>query len=57
MFGSPLVAYIDPMSGTILIQLVVAGVIGGIAFFRRSIGRMLRLACFWKRPDDDDSSD
>ena len=36
------VAYIDPASGFFVIQLIVAGVIGTVAFFRRSIRRALR---------------
>jgi hypothetical protein len=34
--------YIDPVSGSIVLQALVAGVIGGAAFFRRSIGRIFR---------------
>jgi hypothetical protein len=30
-------AYIDPVSGSILIQTLVAAVAGGFAFFRKSI--------------------
>ena len=32
-------AYIDPFSGSILLQVIVAGVIGSIAFFRRALWR------------------
>ncbi len=32
-----LLAYIDPASGTLLLQALIAAAIGGIAFFRRSI--------------------
>ena len=35
-------AYIDPFSGTILLQVIVAGVIGCVAFFRRAIWRAAR---------------
>jgi hypothetical protein len=44
MSFSWLPAYIDPFSGTILLQVIFAGVIGSIAFFRRALwraGRML----------------
>lgn len=34
--------YIDPVSGSIVVQALVAGVVGGMAFFRRSIARLLR---------------
>lgn len=34
--------YIDPVSGSIVLQALVAGVVGGVAFFRRSIARALR---------------
>ena len=32
-------AYIDPFSGTILLQVIIAGVIGCVAFFRKTIWR------------------
>ena len=35
-------AYIDPFSGTILLQVIIAGVIGCVAFFRRTIWRAAR---------------
>ena len=38
----PVPAYVDPMSGAIILQLIVAGAIGAIAFFRRSIGAAVR---------------
>ncbi|HWA58036.1 MAG TPA: hypothetical protein VG692_12325 [Gemmatimonadales bacterium] len=34
--------YIDPVSGSIVLQALVAGVVGGVAFFRRSIARVFR---------------
>jgi hypothetical protein len=34
--------YIDPVSGSIVLQAVVAGVVGSVAFFRRSIARVFR---------------
>ena len=36
----PCLAYIDPVSGTILLQLIVAGFVGCVAFFRRTIWRV-----------------
>ncbi|QDV32514.1 hypothetical protein [Tautonia plasticadhaerens] len=36
-----ILAYIDPISGTILLQLLIGGIIGGIAFFRNSARKLL----------------
>jgi hypothetical protein len=36
------VLYIDPVSGSIVLQALVAAVVGGVAFFRRSIARVFR---------------
>ena len=45
-----LLAYVDPVSGTIILQLIIAGAVGTVAFFRRSIGRALRsVARLWGR--------
>ena len=41
-------AYIDPVSGSILIQLIIAGIAGVGMFFRRSLKRIF---CSWKRSD------
>ena len=35
-------AYIDPVSGSILIQAIVAAVAGSMAFFRKSIWSVIR---------------
>jgi hypothetical protein len=35
-------AYIDPVSGSILIQTLVAAVAGGAAFFRKSIWALFK---------------
>jgi hypothetical protein len=35
-------AYIDPMSGVFLLQILAAAVIGGLAFFRQAIWGMSR---------------
>ncbi len=48
-----LFSYIDPVSGVILMQVIVAGVLGCAAFFRRSIWRVLRLLTPWKGSDKD----
>ena len=45
-----LLAYVDPVSGTIILQLIIAGAVGTVTFFRRSIGRALRsVARLWGR--------
>ncbi len=41
--GCDLFAYIDPMSGAILLQLLIAAVVGTGLFFRRAIWRLGRL--------------
>jgi hypothetical protein len=38
---SLLLAYIDPMSGTILLQVILGGLLGGLALFRRQVARLL----------------
>jgi hypothetical protein len=37
------ILYIDPVAGSIVVQAIVAGVVGGVAFFRRSIARFFGL--------------
>jgi hypothetical protein len=44
-------AYIDPASGTLLLQALIAAAIGGVAFFRRSIWRVLTV--FSSRREED----
>ena len=48
-----LLAYIDPVSGAILLQVIVAGIVGCVAFFRRSIWRILRFVFRLKSSDED----
>jgi hypothetical protein len=53
--GISALSYIDPFSGSILLQVIVAGIIGVIAYFRRWIWRLL-----WpwsRREHSDDSTD
>ncbi|NQT40951.1 MAG: hypothetical protein HQ581_25895 [Planctomycetes bacterium] len=45
-------AYVDPASGTILLQLIVAGAIGLAAFFRRSIHRCFHLITVRRHADE-----
>jgi hypothetical protein len=33
-------AYIDPASGAIILQMILAGTIGGLLYFRRFIARL-----------------
>jgi hypothetical protein len=35
-------AYIDPVSGSILIQTILAAAAGGVTFFRKSIWELFR---------------
>lgn len=37
MSSLPLLGYIDPASGSLLLQIVIAGFVGALAFFRRSV--------------------
>jgi uncharacterized membrane protein SpoIIM required for sporulation len=47
-----LVVYIDPISGSILLQAIVAAGVGGLAFFRRSIGGFFRRFRRHEPPDN-----
>ena len=38
-----ILAYIDPGSGTILLQLIIGSLIGAGLFFREGVGRLLRV--------------
>ena len=44
--------YIDPMSGTILLQVVIAGVIGCMTFLRTSIWGVIRRITGRKTPSE-----
>ncbi len=44
-----LIGYIDPGAGSLLLQMLIAGAVGAVTFFRRSI---LGFLCFWKRPKE-----
>lgn len=37
MINASFLAYIDPMSGALLLQILMAAVIGCLAFFRRTL--------------------
>jgi len=37
----PMLGYIDPVSGSMLLQIVLGAIIGGGIFFRRSFFRLL----------------
>jgi len=47
--------YIDPVAGSIALQALVAGVVGGAAYFRRSIARIIR-GVFGGNPPEKDPS-
>ncbi len=52
MADSPfLLAYIDPIAGSIVLQAVIAAGVGTVAFFRRSIGRVFQ-RLFRRKPSD-----
>lgn len=38
-----LFAYIDPASGAIILQLILAGVFGSMLYFRRMLGKVVGL--------------
>ena len=46
-------AYIDPGAGTLILQAAIAAVVGGVAFFRRTIGGWLGL---WRRKTPPDTA-
>ncbi len=39
----PLLAYIDPGAGSIVLQVLIGSVMGLMLYFRQSLGRLLRL--------------
>ena len=39
----PMVAYIDPGSGSLMLQLLVGSVVGLALFFRQNLARLFRL--------------
>lgn len=46
-----LLAYIDPISGSIVLQVIIAAGVGTLAFFRRAIARVLE-RFFRRKPSD-----
>ncbi len=51
MLHLPMLAYIDPGSGTLIVQMIVAAVVGATAFFRQAIFGFFGI--FKKKPKDD----
>lgn len=54
-----LLGYIDPFSGAIVVQVIIAGIVSVAAFFRRSIFALVRPLLFWKRTsvtDEDEAA-
>jgi hypothetical protein len=49
-------AYIDPGSGSLIIQAVIAGIVAIPFFFRQQIGRFIRAVRRSDAPDDGASS-
>ncbi len=56
-YGPIVLGYIDPGSGAMLLQWVIAGIAGIGFYFRRVIGKLVR-RLFGKgdKPDDDQDS-
>ena len=52
---STVFSYIDPMSGAIILQVAIAGIIGCIAFFRRSVWAVVSTVFRIKHADEDSS--
>lgn len=50
--GSIVLAYIDPGSGAMLLQWIIAGVIGVSFYFRRFVGKIMQRV-FRKGPKSD----
>ncbi|MEM9952774.1 MAG: hypothetical protein AAF846_14295 [Chloroflexota bacterium] len=50
-------AYLDPGSGSLLIQLIVGGIVGFMVFFRGSITAVLRYLGLKSKPEDEDEDD
>ena len=49
---SLLLAYIDPGSGALLVQMLIAGALGAMAFFRRAIFGVFGI--FRRKPKDEE---
>jgi len=49
-------AYIDPGSGSMLLQLLIAGIVGTLTFFRSTVARVVGFV-LRRKPKDTDSSD
>jgi hypothetical protein len=48
-------AYIDPGSGSLIIQAVIAGIVAIPFFFRQQIGRFVRAVRHTDTPNDSDA--
>ena len=55
MASAELIAYVDPYLGTIIVQFIVAGVIGSMIWFRESIRKVFSVVTRRKRPDEDET--
>ena len=55
MLSTNLLAYIDPMSGAVVLQLIVAFFAGALAFFRRSLWGAVRMI-FRIKPTSEDTN-
>jgi hypothetical protein len=59
MFNSAIMmlAYIDPGSGSLILQMILAAFVGGLAFFRRSIAAFFRRSNDSKGPGSEPTTD
>lgn len=48
VWSGPAIAYIDPVNGAMLLQLLLSGIAGAVIVFRRVIGGFIsRLRALW----------
>jgi hypothetical protein len=53
----PILCYIDPMSGAIVLQVIVAAVVGTLAFFRRRVWSLFQMPFRLKRSGATEAGD
>lgn len=54
---SSLFAYIDPVSGTLILQFLIAGIVGVAAFFWKPVKRLLNIGSPSKEEHEVNNSD
>ena len=55
VLGRALVAYLDPGSGSIIVQVIIAAIVGLLATFRLWKSRLLALLGIRQKSDDDEA--